>query len=499
MNVLMINPNRFRRHFAPIGLEYVCNSLLRENIEFEVIDFNFEPESVVDLKLKTKNVDLVGITIRNIDSAYLASNEFFLTPIKKLVERIKNKKNDCKVVLGGAGFSSMPLEVLEYTQADFGVVGYGEEALPQLVNALRSGGELGQINNLLWRNNGELKLNPRSTGVYEKLPARRRNIIRNKSYYRVRSVGNIETKRGCYRDCGYCCEPEILGRKIVTRNAESVITELRELKSLGIHHVYFCDSEFNVGSPDSLFGLCEQIKRNKLGLTWTVSMDPDQETITSKLLKLMKEAGCTEIFISADSGSEEILTSMDKKHTAEDTVVCSERIHNSGIRIAPSYLIGWPGETEKTIHETIEHVKRCRFEAASIWAGIRIYPNTKLADIAVKEGYITENTNFLKPIFYRPEIVLKEFIPIMQSKIKGLPNFILPSKVVDFKYQFERNVYLQGGFSGGFLDFVKHINCLKKKKAENIKIFIKTLLDYVLPPKLFPTRRLFIPTVDDDE
>lgn len=489
MKVLMINPNRYRPYVSPVGLEYVCNSLLRENIEFEVVDLNFERDKVIYHKLQNNNVDIVGITVRNIDSLALYSSEFFLPGIKRLVETIKDTK-DCKVVLGGAGFSTMPRECLEYTGADFGVVGYGEEALPKLVRTVREGGSLSKIDNLIWRKNGKFRVNRRSTGDYENIPIRRRNIVRNRSYYRVYGIGNIEDKRGCYKRCGYCCEPEIVGCKVVTRKIAHVIEELKELKSMGIHHVYFTNSEFNIGEEKHQLEFCEQLIKSKVGITWTVSIDPVPKTIRPKLLDLMRDAGCREILMGADSGSNEILAGMGKKHTADDTVLCAENIKKANMRIVPAYLVGWPNESTKTIQETFAQIKRCRFETPVIIPGIRIFPNTKLARIAVADGSIPEHADFIKPLFYQPEQVLQEFIPLIRRNIKLLSdaNCLFPTNGVYFMNLFIRNVYLCGSFvSTGFADFVDCVNNLSW--VEKLKLFGKTTLDYA-----FPARTRFIPT-----
>jgi radical SAM superfamily enzyme YgiQ (UPF0313 family) len=481
MNVLMINPNRNRPHVSPVGLEYVCNSLLRENIEFDVVDLNFEREKVVYRKLQNTNVDIVGITVRNIDSLNLATSEFFLPGIKKLVDRIRNTK-DCKVVLGGAGFSTMPQEVMAYTGADFGVVGYGEEALPKLVRAVRDGESLSKIDNLVWRKNGKFQVNRRSTGDYENIPVRRRNIVRNRSYYRVYGIGNIEEKRGCYGRCGYCCEPEIVGCKVVTRKIAHVIEELKELKSQGIHHVFFGDSEFNVGEEKYCIELCKHLVKSKVDITWSVSMQPEPKTMPQKLLDIMKSAGCREVVISADAGSNEILASMGKKHTAEDTAICAEYIRKANISPTASYLVGWPGESTKTVEETFAHINRCKFEGVAIFAGIRIFPNTRLSRIAMDEGFIPEDFDFLKPIFYRPEQVLHEFMPLVRHFASCLSdsNCFYPSRAADFLNLFVRNVYLSGDFiSRGFTDFVNHLNNLSK--LEKLKLLGKTALDYTLP------------------
>ena len=489
MNVLMINPNRFRPHVSPVGLEYVCNSLLREKIAFEVVDFNFEPENVVYDKLRKNNVELVGITVRDSDSATIPGTEFFIPGIKKLVERIKNT-TDCSVVLGGSGFSVMPREILEYTGADFGVVRYGEEALPKLFQAIRENGNLSQIANLIWRKNGKFQVNPISTGDYQNIPPRRRNIVRNRSYDRVYGIGNIEEKRGCPLKCGYCSELDIVGSKVVTRKISYVIEEIKELRSLGIKHLYFCGSEFNLGNRKFLFDLCEQLVKNKVGITWTVSMHPDPETMPGQLLNLMKDAGCHEVLLTSDSGSNEILAGMGKQHTAEDTIKCAELIRQANIRMVASYLAGWPGESPETLRETFAHIKRCRFDGAVIFAGVRIFPNTKIARIAMDEGIIPEDANFLTPIFYQPERVLEEFIPIIRRNSKYLPNCIYPTRAVYFMNLLVRNVYWQKDFTcKGYADFLDHMNRLSRLKK--LKIFGKTALDYILP-----SRVRFIPNAE---
>lgn len=493
MSILMINPNRFRPHIAPIGLEYVCNSLLRENIEFDLIDLNFEPESIIYRKLGENNVDLVGITVRNLDSGVLAKTVLFQPGIKKLVNRIKNTR-DCKVVLGGIGFSILPREILAYSGADFGVIGYGEEALPQLVHALRQGGDLSKIDNLIWRDNDKFRVNPISTGDYENIPFRRRDIVRNLSYYRAYGLSSIEPMRGCPESCGYCCEPNVAGRKMVTRKITNVIEELIQLKSMGIHHVYFCDSEINLCNRDYLFDFCEQLNDRQVGITWTACMYPDPKTVSHKLLTLMKNAGCCEILFGADSGSADILSGMGKWHTAEDSVIFAEYLRKAGICPLPAYLIGWPGESVKTIGETFDHIKRCQADAVVMEAGVRIYPDTKIARIAMDEGIINKDTNLMDPIFYNSEQVLREFLPYIRRRAKDMDNTILyPTGAINFINLLIRNFFLLDDYTArGIGDFVAHMNNLPPTKK--LKMLGKTILDFALP-----FRRRFVPLAAEDK
>lgn len=494
MSVLMINPNRFVPHVSPLGLEYVCNSLLRENIDFDVVDLNFDREEVIFSKLIENNVDVVGISMRNTGSLTLTTTEFFIPGYKKLIERIKNTK-DCKVVLGGVGFSTMPRLILEYTGADFGVVGYGEEAMPKLVRALREGGNLTKIDNLAYRENGTLRMNTISTGDYENIPVKRRNIFRNLSYYRAYGIANIEDQRGCNRNCGFCCECSSVGRKIVTRKIAHVIEELKELKSLGINHVYFTSSEFNVSPLDHRIEFCKQLIKSDVGITWTVSINPEPETMPPKLLKLMKEAGCSEILMGADSGSNEILADMEKNHTVEDSEKCIENMRKAKITPLVSYLVGWRGESPETIEKTFAHIKRSRLNAPVLFAGIRIFPGTKLARIAKDEGTIETDEDLLYPVFYQPERTMREFIPLIKRRVKLMSdsNSQYPTRAVNFFNQLIQNVYLREGFTGrGFSDLVDHLSSLSK--MEKVKLLSKTALDYVLP-----YRRRFLPIADGEK
>jgi radical SAM superfamily enzyme YgiQ (UPF0313 family) len=491
MKVLMINPNRFRWHVAPLGLEYVCNSLLRENIEFDVLDFNFEPENNVYKRLETGEYDLVGINVRNIDTSFLAKVEFFLPDIKTLIQKIKNT-HQCNVVLGGTGYTVLPEEILNYTGADFGVAGYGEEALPKLVRALREGGDFKSIDNLVWRNNGNIVSNPRSMGNYKDFPARKRSVIRNRSYFGVLGVANIETLRGCTMRCGFCNIPNIVGNKVVTRHIPHLIDELKELKAMGCHHLFFCDSEFNMAPPEYSMELCDAIIRADLGITWSANLIPVRNMISMDILKAMKKAGCNEVLISADNGSDTILASMNKPHKAEDIALYTEYVREAGIQSIHTYLYGWPGESHATLDENVELIRRTKPDQSIIYAGIRIFPDTRLQEIAIEEGEITANTDLVQPVYYRPDWVLNEIIPYIHDKTKNIPGCVHPSKHIDFLNLFRQNACLLGKIPSGFVEFVDYIENLSFK--DKLQVLGSTMLDY-----LFPSRCRYIPIADGDQ
>ena len=140
MNILLINPNTMQNPpVIPIGLEYILTALEKHNHNTDILDLTFEPnpDEVIKKRLETKSYDLVGFTIRNIDSSVFYNNQFYLPDIKNLVNIVRRVR--IPVVLGGAGFSAMPHDMLDYFQADYGIIGPAENILPKFIDLLQSG------------------------------------------------------------------------------------------------------------------------------------------------------------------------------------------------------------------------------------------------------------------------------------------------------------------------------------------------------------------------
>ena len=247
-----------------------------------------------------------------------------------------------------------------------------------------------------------------------------------------------------------------------------------------------------MASRKYIFELCKHIIDSKVGITWTVNLHPDPKMLSLEMLNLMREAGCTESYLSVESGSEKIVAGMEKKHTVEDSIKCAELLRKANIPRIQTYLIGWPGESTETIDQTIEHVKLTQPDQPVLYCGVRINPDTKLARIAMDECYISEDTNFMYPLFYKPEKVLKEFIPYVRSRSKEIPNAYLPTKHIHFLNRVMLNVNMENNMTGGFVDKFDYMSSLSKPKM--LKYFGKTVLDYALP-----FRRRYLPIVDGDK
>ena len=364
---------------------------------------------------------------------------------------------------------------MAYTGADFGVIGFGEVALPQLIKALRHKDDLSGIDNLAYHKDGRIAINRVAKADYASIPQRRRNIVNNEWYYGTSGMGNIEARRGCFMKCGYCAEPQIVGSDVCHHNIQQVLNELKELRGLGIEYVHFCDSEFNVGDSDETNLLLKEMIDQKVDVKYTTFMHPRTEMMTEEFVRLLKESGCQEVTLTVDSGCEEMLQKLDKLHTTEDVIKSSELIKKYNIRLVHTYLLGGPGEDFSTVDKSVELMKECEPHIVQIFVGIRIYPNTSIARMAREEGIIDESTDLLAPVFYRPERVTREFIPYLKRKTKGVRNCLIPMKNIDFLNLLCQHIYMNG-FRGSFSDFIDEVKRIPF--TQKARILGKTILAY---------------------
>ena len=114
----------------------------------------------------------------------------------------------------------------------------------------------------------------------------------------------------------------------------------------------------------------------------------------------MEAAGCKEVSLGFESGSEKILARLNKKFNPDDVRQISKILKDYGIRRMGFLLLGGPGETRETVNESLEFADSLNLEALKITIGIRIYPYTPLATTALKEGLIKADDNLLFPRYY---------------------------------------------------------------------------------------------------
>jgi radical SAM superfamily enzyme YgiQ (UPF0313 family) len=198
-------------------------------------------------------------------------------------------------------------------------------------------------------------------------------------------------------NCSYCSTSCIEGSIIRKRSPKVVVDALARLVKKGFRRFFFTDNIFNI-PPSYTTELCRAITDRDLGIVGRCIIYPGK--LDEALVKEMARAGCTEVALGFESGSERILKSMNKKFTPEDVRRTCDMLADHGIFQMGFLLLGGPGETKASVEESVAFADSLPVNVMKITPGIRIYPFTSLAKQALNEGVITPDDDLLFPKFY---------------------------------------------------------------------------------------------------
>ncbi len=397
--ILLVSANKMRDPYPvyPLGLAYLHAYLKQQSTELEIEIFDFVDKEYADYEtvLRQFKPDFVGISLRNVDDVNVYVKESFISHYSKIVDCTR-ENSLAVVILGGAGYSIFPELMYEKIKPDFGVYGEGELHFYELINALRQNTDISHIHNLIYKKDGKL--------VFKKQKQSLKKIDLDFNddmldyYWQHSGMLNIQTKRGCPYKCIYCTYPVIEGHNVRTLDQDSIIEKLEYLyRKKNIDYFFFTDSVFNIDN-DFNYRLAEQIISRNLNIHWGAYFN--FSNIDEQLLSTMKRAGLKHIEFGTDSLSDVMLKNYDKSFTVYDI----ERISDICVKLEIDYahflILAGIGETEETIAETFENSKRLQKTVFFPFIGLRIYPNTRLHQVAIDEGIVQPDDNLLLPAYY---------------------------------------------------------------------------------------------------
>ncbi len=115
---------------------------VRGRHEVEVLDLMFaaDPARETANRVRKCDPDIVGLSIRNIDNCNFEVPHFYLTDIRdQVVRSVRSASQRAKIVIGGSAVNVSPADTFAFLEADYALVGEGEEALPEFLRALEEG------------------------------------------------------------------------------------------------------------------------------------------------------------------------------------------------------------------------------------------------------------------------------------------------------------------------------------------------------------------------
>lgn len=397
--ILLISANRLKspNPVYPIGLAYI-KTAIEENLpemQIKVCDMNLLSLAELVEEIKNFKPSFTGISFRNIDDSNSFHPVNFIDQYIELCSVIRNN-SDSVLIIGGAAFSLYPEVFFKNLNPDFGVSGEGENAIIQIINAINNNSDFRSIQGLVYKNNGRIQINPR-TDFFNKLNLELADNLVD-YYWNESGMLNIQTKRGCPYNCIYCSYPVIEGSVVRTLDTERIIHSLKRFRDeKKISYVFFTDSVFNLNRKYNI-ELAERMIKEDLGMQWGAYFSPHDLSVDE--LSLYRKAGLKHIEFGTESLSNSSLKNYGKHFTFEEVKQVSENCNKAGVYFAHFLILAGYGETDQTIDETFENSKQIESSVFFPFIGMRIYPGTKLREIAINEGLLLEDDDLLVPKYF---------------------------------------------------------------------------------------------------
>jgi len=399
MRVLLISANTEHIDILPLplGLNYIAVAARNAGHEIKLLDLMVRKDDRSSVKdaVESFHPDAIGISVRNIDDQNMKSPRFLLEQVKPVVEDCRNLSS-APIILGGAGYSIFPESVLNYLEADMGIQGEGEVSFPLLLDRIKHGSALLGIPGLYVRGLG-LQGKREYVEDTDSLPLADPHLFSLPAPDYREIWMNVQTRRGCPMNCSYCSTGTIEGHSIRKRRLESVLEEIVGHAEAGFRKYYFVDNTFNIPLPYAK-EICRMLIESGLNISWRCILYPGR--VDEELIDLMARAGCIEVSLGFESGCERILRMMNKKYVPQSILRTSDILKDYGIKRMGFLLLGGPGETKESVEESLSFADSLQLDTLKVTVGIRIYPHTTLAKIALNEGLILKEEELLFPTFY---------------------------------------------------------------------------------------------------
>jgi radical SAM superfamily enzyme YgiQ (UPF0313 family) len=398
MRVLLISANteKINMPTLPLGLASVATTTRKAGHDVAMADLMVEKDmrSVLKEAIEGFRPEIIGISVRNIDDQNMENPRFLLDPVKEIMSGCQSL-SEATIVLGGAGYSIFPESALSFLGADMGIQGEGEVVFPDLIERLERGASLSGLPGLYLPGHG-LQCKRMFAKNLDTLPLPDNDLLSLPSQKEELWMP-VQTRRGCPLNCSYCSTGTIEGRVLRRHSPEAIVQWIARWQEAGVHQFYFVDNTFNL-PPSHAKEICRKLIDHGLNTRWWSILYPKH--VDKELVGLMARAGCEQVSMGFESGSERILKNMNKRFTLKEVRQISEMLSEHGIRRMGFLLLGSPGETRGSVEESLVFADSLKLDTLKITTGVRIYPHTSLAKKAIDDGVISSHDDLLLPRFY---------------------------------------------------------------------------------------------------
>lgn len=452
----------------PTGIGYLSEILKTRGIEHETMDLRFvqgeNRTAAVKEIIERFKPDLIGFTVFTF--AYKESYSF--------INEVKRLAPNAHIIVGGPHISTIREEFLrQCPEVDYGCVKEGDDLLPELCG----GKPLGEIPNLLYRENGEIKyagdrpyilnLDVVPWPKYEKFDL---------SHY-IAEKGLISS-RGCPFQCTFCSIHATTGRRFRMRSAKNMVDEIEYWYSRGFRQFNFLDDNFTL-LEKRVYEFCAELERRNItkGLILRATNGVRADMLDRPMLTRMKEVGFKSLMIGVESASPKVLKILKKGETIEEIREAVTTACDLGYDITLSFIYGTPGETVEDIEQSVAFAKEMPVTSVN-FNSLMPYPKTEIYQWIERnnrfhilpEVYMnTFDKHEQEPIFDTDELPCETRIKLY-TMLRGVEREVRSRRIKRiFKRYYPINVLVAYVFNLPAFQYLVRNNIVMRKVLEKIR------------------------------
>jgi len=463
MRVVLVNPpdeldqvlgvgTEFIQKYEPLGILFIAAVLIEAGHDVVVIDAHAENLKAADILERIEAlIDQAGSHFTVVGFSTLTCNG---AQVFDMGQQIKNRYPDVKVILGNIHASVFAKYYLLSGCCDVVVHGEGEYVVASLVERFADNQEYDDISGIsLLTKDGEVKRNLPDGYIQDlgELPFPARDLV-DQSLYGLSAISNqpfipgkrqhvktIVTSRGCPYRCAFCVVHA--NRKPRYDPPKKVVDELELLeKQYNATYAYIEDSLF-LADRQRIFDICDLYHERSLTIRW--GAQAHVRHVDAELINAIKSAGCFDLSLGLESGSQRILDSIHKGFKIEQAIKAVKTIKdNSDISVSGLFILGLPGETHQDIMATIKFACSLPIDFAQ-FSIFTPYPGSPLFDKLAANGEldtgIRPNGRVDTSVWtrYAQYIMFKDVDPIWT------PEGMTPSQLRSYQKRAMRSFYLR--------------------------------------------------------
>ena len=439
LKVVLVNPpltteERYGVHFQsggktpPLGLACLAAVLQDHQVDVRIVDGAISNDYIATVAdILSNSPDVVGVTASTVSIHNAA----------EVARLVKDADESVVTLIGGPHITAVPVATMrQFPQFDIGVIGEAEETLVELLENLGNETRLVSVAGIIyWHNGFDLltklrdpigNLDALPFPAWELLPALAEHYCPPVHTVKQLPAALLVTSRGCPAKCTFC-DRSVFGHNMRAYSAEYVMKMIRVLyHEYGIREFQFRDDNFLAFRP-RLVELCRLLKVENLGISWSLAGRVDM--VSPKILRMLADAGCWQIWYGVESGSQRVLNAINKQTNLGVIRRAVQQTKDAGISPCGFFMLGMPTETVDDIKDTIRFSRELPLDEAH-FTFFTPMPGSEVYETVTEYGALDadwKRTNCWNPVFVPKGMTEQQLVKLWKRATLG---FYLRPRIV---------------------------------------------------------------------